>query len=184
MHGKCGTVCGVSPWFARIDVSQATVAQRRVVQGICDLLDQLRPTKLDPTRQVIEPENGETWVKLRHNADPHLHIDLVLADGWVHFYGLMGHDESYSTRAEPSDAWEGETVEMLGDLLQAEYTFDRYDLAGKHWREVVRIGEPYNKDIHRGPMPFSLLPLQRWATHGETRRTSFECRGTRLDQRP
>ena len=42
----------------------------------------------------------------------------------------MGHDEAYSTSSEEPDAWESETIDILADLLLADYTFDTYELWG------------------------------------------------------
>lgn len=39
------------------------------------LLDQLQPERLDPAQQVIEPDNGETWVQLRQDVEPYLRSD-------------------------------------------------------------------------------------------------------------
>ena len=56
----------------------------------------------------------------------------------------MGHDEAYFTQAESHDFWEAEPVDILADLLQADYTIDTYERRGKRWRKVVDIGAPYN----------------------------------------
>ena len=171
---------GVTSWFARQDLSLTSPAERRVVRMVSDLLDQLQPARLDPAEQVIEIDDGETWVKLRHDRDPALEIRFVLSEGWINFYGVMGHDEAYSERAQAPDAWESETIDLLADLLLAEYTFDTYELRGRLWREVLTIGEPYNHVLIAGSRPASLLPLQRWAHLVKTRHSSFECRGTRV----
>jgi hypothetical protein len=172
----------VSPWFARLDLSEASAAQRRVVQRVCDLLDQLQPARLDPAHQVVEPVDGETWVKLRHDSDPSLHIEFVLSGGRVNFYGVMGHDEAYSASPEPADAWESETIDILADLLQSPFTIETYTLGGKPWREIVTVGEPYNLAL-TGGHAYGLRPLQRWATRTDSRHASFECRGARASQR-
>lgn len=67
----------------------------------------------------------------------------------------MGHDEAYSTRAEPPNSWEAETVEILSDLLVSDDVIDTYRRRGKRWQEVVSIGPPYNLTIS-GP----LFPLR------------------------
>jgi len=103
----------------------------------------------------------------------------VLSDGWINFYGVMGHDEAYSTSSAAPDAWESETIDILADLLLADYTFDTYERWGKPWRDVLTISEPYRRTSSSGSLAALLLPLQRWATHVETRRASFECRGAR-----
>ena len=46
-------------------------------------------------------------------------------------------------------------------------------------RQDLTIGEPYDHILITGPLPVSLLPLQRWARLAETRTSSFECRGVR-----
>ena len=170
----------MTSWFARQDLSLTSPAERGVVRMVSDLLDQLQPARLDPAEQVVEVDEGETWVKLRHDRDPALEIRFVLSDGWVNFYGVMGHDEAYSERAEAPDDWESDTIDILAELLLAEYTFDTFELRGRLWREVLTIGEPYNHVFITGPPPASLLPLQRWARLVETRRSSFECRGIRV----
>lgn len=179
LRATWGTVVAVTRWFARVDLSAASDAQKRVVQQVCDLLDQLRPARLDPTQQAVEPDRGETWVKLRHDSEPWLEIRFVLSDGWVNFYGVMGHDEAYSVRPEPADAWESETIDILAHLLQSDYTMDRYALRGKPWREVLAIGNPYDRTLTNGKSLASALPLGRWARHTDSRRANFECRGTR-----
>jgi hypothetical protein len=166
-------------WFARLDLSGTSDAQKRVVQRVCDLLDQLQPARLDPAQQAIECDRGEMWVKLRHDTEPWLDIRLVVSDGWVNFYGVMAHDEAYSVGSEPTDAWEFETIEILASLLLATFTMDRYALANKPWREVVTIGNPYNATVSRNLSPTSLLPLQRWARLTESRHATFECRVAR-----
>lgn len=80
---------------------------------------------------------------------------------------------------KPPDAWQHETIDILADLLLADYTFETFELRGRRWREVLTIGEPYNHVLVTGPLPASLLPLQRWANLAETRTSSFECRGVR-----
>jgi len=69
----------------------------------------------------------------------------MLSEGWVNFYGIMGHDEAYSDSSEAPDAWEQETIDILADLLQAEYTVETFKLRGKLWLEVRTIGDPYNR---------------------------------------
>lgn len=170
----------VSSWFARLDLSSASAAERRAVQKVSDLLDQLQPARLDPAKQTVEVSDRETWVTLRHDSEPELEIRFVLSDGWINFYGVMGHDEAYSTSSEAPDAWESETIDILADLLLADYKLEVYELWGKPWRDVVTIGEPYlKKTFSSGSFAALVLPLQRWATRVETRRASFECRGVR-----
>jgi hypothetical protein len=41
--------------------------------------------------------------------------------------------------AEPEDAWESDAIEILSDLLQAQFTIDTYALRGRFWREVVTM---------------------------------------------
>ncbi|MFT4167150.1 MAG: hypothetical protein QM650_18080 [Microlunatus sp.] len=170
----------MTTWFARQDLSLANDVERHVVQMVSDLLDELRPARLDPAEQVVEVDDGETWVKLRHDQDPTLEIRFVVNENWVNFYGVMGHDEAYSTHDEEPDAWQYETIDILADLLLADYTFETYELRGRRWREVLTIGEPYyNHTFITGPLPASLLPLKRWANLVETRTSSFECQGVR-----
>jgi hypothetical protein len=96
----------------------------------------------------------------------------------------MGHDEGYSTRSEAPDSWTHETIDILADLLLAGYTFETFKVRAKTWREVLTIGEPYNHVHISGPMPAALLPLQRWAQLASTRRSSFECQGSRKPDPP
>ena len=91
--------------------------------------------RLNPAQQTIEPDRGETWVKLCHDTEPALEIAFALADGSVNFYGVMGHDEAYSVRPEPSDAWESETIEILTNLLQANFRIDTFTWRDKPWRK-------------------------------------------------
>lgn len=168
----------MTSWFARFDLSSASDAVRRVVHKVSDLLDHLLPARLDPAKQTVEVSGRETWVTLRHDSEPELEIRFVLVDGWVNFYGVMGHDEAYPISSEEPDSWESETIDILTDLLLADYTLDTYELWGKPWRDVLTIGEPYQKSFNSGSLA-ALLPLQRWATHVETRNASFECRGAR-----
>ena len=109
-----------------------------------------------------------------------MEIRFVLSDGWVNFYGVMGHDEAYSARPEPRDAWESETIDILADLLQSRVTVDTYTLQGKPWREVVTIGDPYNQTSIELISLASFLPLNRWAKHAGSRSATFECRATRV----
>lgn len=165
-------------WFARTDLSAASKAQQRVFEQVLTLLDQLQPVRLDPAQQSVEPERGETWVRLRHDAEPWMRIELAMSDGWVNFYGVMGHDEAYSMHTEPKGDWESDTIDILADLLRADYSLDRYTLGGKLWREVINIGEPYDQ-ISTGPNLAAALPLKRWAKHTESRHATFGCRGAR-----
>lgn len=169
----------MSSWFARLDLSSASAVDCRVVQKVSDLLDHLQPARLDPAKQTVEVGERETWVTLRHDSEPELEIRFVLIDGWVNFYGVMGHDEAYSDSSEEPDAWESETIEVLADLLLPDYKLDTYELWGKPWRAVLTIGDPYHKTFSSGSLAALLLPLQRWATRVETRGASFECRGAR-----
>lgn len=136
----------------------------------------MQPARLDPSDQTVVFEDGETWIRLRHDSEPLLEIEFVLNDGWVNFYGVMGHDEAYSTRAEPSDSWEGETVDILPDLLQSEYTIATLERRGKRWRELVGIGPPYNVAFGSPLLP---LRLPGRTARLETQYVSFECRGAR-----
>lgn len=172
---------GVSSWFAKVDLTRSSAAGRRVFDQVSDLLDHLQPAWLDPSDQTVAFEEGETWIKLRHDSEPLLKIEFVLNDGWVNFYGVMGHDEAYSTRAEPPDSSETETVEILSDLLLSDYTIDTYGRRGKRWREVVGIGPPYNLTISRSLFPLR-LPGQK--VRLETQHASFECRGARPASTP
>lgn len=169
----------VSRWFGRLELNKSSDAQKRVVQLVCDLLDELQPARLDPAQQTVEFDEGETWITLRHDSEPWLEIQVALSDGWVNFYGVMGHDEAYSVGSERKDAWQSETVEILADLLQATFTIDRYALHNKPWREIVNVGKPYNRTVSSGPSMSSLLPLQRWARHTESRHATFQCLGAR-----
>jgi hypothetical protein len=169
----------VTQWFARLDLSLASDAQKRVVQGVGHLLDQLQPERLDPADQVVEPEDGETWVRLRHNSEPYLEIRFVLSDGWVNFYGVMGHDEAYSVHPEPGDSWESETIDILADLLQSQYTLDSYEMRGKPWRTMITVSAPYDRQSYKLESKAAVLPLSRWAARTDSRPASFGCRGAR-----
>jgi hypothetical protein len=160
-----------------------------VFDQVSGLLDQLQPARLNPKDQIVAFEEGETWIKLRHDSEPLLKIELVLNDGWVNFYGVMGHDEAYSTRAEPPNSWEAETDEILSDLLLSDYAgvfsafgpaaqavVDTYRRREKRWREVVGIGPPYNLTIS-GPLFPLRLPGRK--VRLESQHASFGCRGTR-----
>jgi hypothetical protein len=148
---------------------------------VVDLLDQLQPARLAPGDQVVVVVDGETRVKLKHDSEPLLNVEIVLNDGWVHFYGVMGYDEAYSTRDSPADQWETDTIDTLADLLQADYTIDTYGRQGQRERVVVDIGDPYNVTIRdlRSMLP---RPLRR--TPVETQHGSFECRNTRPTKTP
>ena len=137
----------VSSWFARLDLSSASAVDRRVVQKVSDLLDHLQPARLDPAKQTVEVGERETWVTLRHDSEPELEIRFVLIDGWVNFYGVMGHDEAYSDSSEEPDAWESETIEILADLLLADYTLRHLRALGE-----ALAGRPH----HRGSLPQDL----------------------------
>lgn len=165
-----------SSWFAGQDLGEASDAQRQVVRRIGALLDELEPARLHPDQQTVEQSRGVTWVTLRHDSEPEVEIRLVIVDGWVNFYGVMGHDEAYNGGPDPADAWELETVEILSDLLRAEFTITTYELGGKPWREVLTIGEPYGAMEWTTPLAWTaLLPHRRWARPVETRRTTFGC---------
>ncbi|WP_375425060.1 hypothetical protein [uncultured Friedmanniella sp.] len=169
----------VTAWFGRYDLSGASEAQRRVVLGVSDLLDKLSPRRLDPADQVVEREGGETWVKLRHDTEPWMEIQFVLSDGWVNFYGVMGHDEAYSTRPGRPDGWEAETIDILADLLQSIFTIKIYTWRGRPWREVRTVSPPYERTWTELTSPAAALPLTRRAVLETTRSASFECRGSR-----
>lgn len=81
---------GKTPWFAELDLSGTSDAQRRVIRGVGDRLDELQPARLDPAQQVVRRDNSETWVYLRHDSESWMEIRFVLSDGWVNFYGVMG----------------------------------------------------------------------------------------------
>jgi len=170
----------VTAWFAHLDLSGTSDAQQRVIQGVTDLLDELQPDRLNPADQVVERQQGETWVKLRHDCEPWMEIEFVLNDGWVNFYGVMGHDEAYSPRPEPQDGWEAETVDILADLLQSTFTLETYTLLGKPWRDVLTISAPYDRQSTEIKSLTSLAPLRRWARQAGTHSATFECRGARL----
>lgn len=148
-----------------------------MVQRIGELLDQLNPARLDPKEQVVDHERDSVRVSLQHDTEPGLQIDVVICDGWVNFYGVMGHDEAYSDGDEPEDAWESEAIEILSDLLQAKFTIDTYALREQFWREVVTMDRPYTKTFATGSL-VSLLPLQRWARQTASRQVTFECTGS------
>lgn len=166
----------VSSWFASVDLARASAAGRRVFDQVSDLLDHLQPARLDPSDQTVVFAEGETWIKLQHDSEPLLKIEFVLNDGWVNFYGVMGHDEAYSTGAEPPDSWETETIDILSDLLLSDYAIDTYRRRGERWREVVDIGPPYNLVISGPLFPLRLLGKK---VRLETQHASFECRGAR-----
>jgi hypothetical protein len=176
-------VVGVTQWFTTLDLSLASDAEKRVVQRVCDLLDQLQPGRLDPASQAVEVDEGETWVTLRHDTERWMEIRFVLSDGWVNFYGVMGHDEAYNVRSEPADAWESDTIDILADLLQSSFRTDSYTWRGKPWREVLTIGEPYKQTSTEIRSLTSVLPLTRWAEHVRSRCASFDCRGARSSAR-
>lgn len=179
-----GTLVVVTQWFTKLDLSLASDAEKRVVQRVCDLLDHLQPARLDPAQQAVEvDDHGETWVMIRHDTEPWMEIRFVLSDGWVNFYGVMGHDEAYNVQPEPADAWESETIDILADLLQSSFRIDNYTLRGKPWREVQTISEPYNRTSTEIQSLTSVLPLTRWSNHVGSRHASFECRGARSSAR-
>lgn len=170
----------VNTWFARLDLSDTSEPQQRVVRGVVELLDELQPARLDTSRSVVERERGETWVKLRHDAEPWLEIEFVVNDGWVNFYGVMGHDEAYSPRPEPRNGWEADTIAIVSDLLQSTFTREIHTLQGKPWRETLTISAPYERTSTELKSATAVLPLGRWAQRSGTRSASFGCRGSRL----
>lgn len=169
----------VTSWFGSIDFRETSEAQRRVIGELDDLLAQLRPARLDRAQTVAKREDGETWVKLAHDSEPWMEIRFVLSDGWVNFYGVMGHDEAYSPRPEPQDGWESDTIDIVADLLQSTFKTETYTLRGRPWREVLTISAPYDRTSTELKSLTSALPLSRWARHEESRIASFECHGSR-----
>jgi hypothetical protein len=173
----------VTSWFGSIELHGTSEAQRRVIDGVEALLSQLKPARLDRTQTVVEWEGGETWVKLVHDSEPGIEIRFVLSDGWVNFYGVMGHDEAYNSQPEPADAWEAETINILADLLRSNFRIDNYTLGGKPWREVLTIDGPYNRTSTEMQSLTSVLPLTRWAEHVGSRAANFGCSGVRSPER-
>lgn len=171
----------VTVWFAHSDLGAASVAQRRLVEQIGDLLASLSPARLDPAHQVVEVVDGETWVTLRHDRESWMEIRLLISDGWVNFYGVIGHDEAYQVPGEPDQSWESETIDILAALLGSKYQLDRYTLRGKPWREVVTISAPYGRTSTGFRSVTSSLPLARWARRVETRSATFESHRTGFD---
>lgn len=169
----------MTSWFGTVDLRGTTQAQRRVIREVDVLLSELQPARLDRAHTVVERSDGETWVKLVHDSEPWMEIRFVLSDGWVNFYGAMGHDEAYSPRPEPADQWEAETISIVADLLQSTFTIESYTLRGRPWREVIAISAPYDMTLVDLKSLISPLPLSRWARPTKTRRASFECRGSR-----
>ena len=53
-----------------------------------------------------------------HAVDRQADLDVVVGEHTAHVYGLGGRDETYSTADEQDEAWQAETVEILGELLQ------------------------------------------------------------------
>ena len=181
LRGACPwpTLVVVTNWFARLNLSDASEAQQRVVQGVVDLLDELQPARLDTSRSVVERAGGETWVKLRHDAEPWLEIEFVVNDDWVNFYGVMEHDEAYSLRPEPPDGWEAETIDVVSDLLQSTFTREFCTRRGKPWREKLIISAPYDRTSTELKSLAAVLPLGGRAQHPATHSASFECHGSR-----
>ena len=171
----------VTSWFGSTDLSGTTEAQRRVIAGVDDLLAQLQPARLDRARTVVACEGGETWVRLVHDSESWMEIRFVFSDGWVNFYGVMGHDEAYSPRPEPRDGWETDTIDIVADLLQSTFTTETYTLRGKPWCEVLTISAPYDHSSTERRSLASALPLGRWAKQSLIRTASFECHGSRRE---
>lgn len=164
-----GTVGAVHPWFEKADLSSANAAERRVIDEVVRPLDQLQPERIRPGEQVIEVVRGETWVKLQHDSEPLLTIEIVVNEGWVHFYGAAGYDEAYGAE------WASDVIDILADLLQATYTIETYERRGMTERMVSDISEPH-------PVRFSTRPLRPWRwrrTLVQTEQASFECGGHR-----
>ena len=166
----------MASWFTTVDLSAASPVELRVFHAVVDLLDHLQPDRLALGDQAVVVVDGETRIRLHHDSEPLLTIEIVLNDGWVNFYGVMGHDEAYSARDSPADQWETDTLDILADLLQANYAINTYRRQGRTERVVAEIGEPYNRSM--GDLR-SLLPWRRRRTPIETQHVSFECRRTR-----
>ncbi|MGI3785492.1 MAG: hypothetical protein ACRYG2_32500 [Janthinobacterium lividum] len=169
----------MSTWFARLDLSGTPAAHTRVIEQVGELLDQLQPARLNPDQQTVESDQGATRVRLRHDLKSWLEIELVISGTWVNFYGVMGHDEAYSLQTDAGDGWEIDTIDILADLLQADFTVNTYTVGGRPWRQVVTIGAPYNRTSTEPRSVSGVLPLRRWAQHITSKHASFECRGSR-----
>jgi hypothetical protein len=150
----------MTAWFAEYDLSGASPDQLDVVNRIVGLLDELAPARLDRGAQSVnyDAEGDQTWATLQHNSDPVLEIRIVVSDGWANFYGVIGHDEAYSDDAvdKSPDGWKKEALDILADLLIADYTVCTFTLAGRFWRDEVSIGEPVNRRFVEGS-PLSLF---------------------------
>ena len=164
----------MTKWFSRYELGETSDVQRGIIDSVGELLEQLQPRRLDPAQQSVARDRGETWIKLQHDSHPGLAIDLVLTDGWVNFYGVMGHTEAYS---DSTTTLQAETIEILSQLLRADYTFETYSFLGRPWREVTTISGTYEMAMVSGlRSPVSaLLPLRRSTTLTRSRRVTFEC---------
>jgi len=177
--GVYGTVVVVTEWFARLDLSGAPAPHQRVIGHVSELLDQLQPARLNPGHQTVVFDQGETWVKLRHDSEPWLKIEFGVSGSWVNFYGVMGDDEAYPAHTDAGDQWETDTIDILADLLQADFSVETYTVGGRPWREVVTIGAPYHRTSAEARSLMGALPLNLWARHTGSQHATFECLGSR-----
>ena len=94
----------VGSWFAEVDRAVASAAERQGFDEVVKLLGGLQLARLALSDQVVVVEDGETWIKLNHDSEPLLRIEIGLNDGWVHFYGVMGGRVRRSVRMRAASA--------------------------------------------------------------------------------
>lgn len=158
---RSGTsVAAVPAWFAEVDLDSASPAARSVFMEVCRLLDKLQPSRLAPERQTARVEDGEIWVRLVHAVDRYADLDLAVGEHTSHIYGLGGHDEAYSTAADPDEAWQAETIEILDALLRGRYRIEQSWLRGRPYRTRVvdLIGDARNATVIESTLGFLPLP--------------------------
>lgn len=161
-------------WFSKLDLSDASTTQRRILRRVTDLLVALQPARLRAEQQSAELAHDGVTFTLRHDYEPWLEIEAAIGEDDAQFYGVMGHDETYSLNV-PGQG-ETDAIEVLAELLEASYTRETFTLRGKPWRTVTHIGPPSCATVTRSDAGLlGHLPLGHWARPRDHRRANFEC---------
>lgn len=112
----------VDSWLGSVSLEGVPPAGRQAAEVVLEVLDALRPTRLDVARSAVGIERGQTtFIRLAHQMGQGVEIYLAIEPaGWVNLYGPSGHDEVYRSEMGAAE-WIANLREAVAAMLTRTY---------------------------------------------------------------
>jgi hypothetical protein len=149
----------LSDWVTGADGVPAP-AQQQLLDGLGEMLDDLRPVALDRARSRMRwtaAEYGEgtsVSVTLEHRLRPDWTVSIQAGPSNAAVSWLSVHDEFDETDESDAYPWTSLVVENVAAILRGEYEVEQTTRLGRWYRtSIIDVSDPMNPERLRSTSP-------------------------------